>query len=97
MLLRTEILHDFATFSPSPMKGSAFVAQNFNFHGYDYFVSLTLYTAPLYANYIFSVSACRLNIKKRVPDIRIEKQFYPLWISNLIFSLPTHLVTVSLL
>lgn len=55
MLLRTEILHDFATFSPSPMKGSAFVAHNFNFHAYDYFVSLTLYAAPLYANYIFYV------------------------------------------
>lgn len=65
MLLRTEILHDFATFSPSPMKGSAFVAYNFNFHAYDYFDSLTLYTAPLYTNYIFYVSVCRLNIKKK--------------------------------
>lgn len=62
MLLRTEILHDFATFSPSPMEGSAFVAHNFNFHAYDYFVSLPLCTAPLYTNYIFYVSVCRLNI-----------------------------------
>lgn len=62
MLLRTEILHDFATFSPSPMEGSVFVAHNFNFHAYDYFVSLPLRTPPLYVNYIFYVPACRLNI-----------------------------------
>lgn len=62
MLLRREILHDFATFSPSPMKGAAFVAHNFNSHAYDYFVSLTLCAAPLYANYISYVPVCRPNI-----------------------------------
>lgn len=99
MLLRTEILHDFATFSPSPMKGSAFVAHNFNFHAHDYFVSLSLYTAPLYVNYIFYVSVCRLNIKNCVPDTRIEKQFCPSRISNFIFPLQfiLNLAAVSLL
>lgn len=62
MLLRTEILHDFTTFSPSPTKGAAFVAHNFNFPADDYFVSLTLCAAPLHANYRFDVSGGRLDI-----------------------------------
>lgn len=57
-----------------PMKGSAFVAHNFNFRACDYFVSLTLYTAPLYANYIFYVSVCRLNIKKKKKGKKTKPQ-----------------------